>query len=79
MIPQSIAKFFWDSNPQILDLEKNKRSIIVRILNYGSLNDWKWLKDRYGNDLIAEVATSSDRISIREPARKLAKIIFTLT
>ena len=80
MIPSSITKLFWDSDPNILDLEKHKKSIIARTLNYGTLGDWKWLKDKYGNDAITEVTLLNDsagRTSVRVGAQRLAKIIFT--
>lgn len=77
MIPSSIIKLFWDFDTQALDIEKNKKTIISRTINYGTLSDWKWLKENYGKSAIIEVALSTNRIGIREGAKRLVKIIFS--
>lgn len=48
---------FWDVNPGNLDLVKSKKLIIHRVLDYGSLEDWKKIMDYYGLDEITAVAT----------------------
>ena len=39
---------FWDVDPSTLDLDKNKRFIIQRVLELGLLQDWKTIKKIYG-------------------------------
>lgn len=39
---------FWDIDIDQLDFEKNKRFIIQRVLEYGTLEDWKKIKTLYG-------------------------------
>ena len=48
---------FWDVNPANLDMEKHKKYIIGRALDYGLINDWKLIRDYYGIDEIAKIAT----------------------
>ena len=39
---------FWDVEVASLDMKKNKRFIIQRVLEYGTLSDWKIIKNGYG-------------------------------
>ncbi len=48
---------FWDTNTQTIDMIKNKRYIIERILKFGNLVDYFWLKSIYPTDEIKEVIT----------------------
>lgn len=45
---------FWDVDASSLDMKKNKRFIIQRVLEYGTLPDWKYIKSIYGIDTIAK-------------------------
>jgi len=77
MIPASITTLFWDSDPMLLDLEKHKKTIITRTLNYGTLSDWNWLRKKYGSADISSTISRKTRTNIREGARKLAEIYFS--
>jgi len=76
MIPPLMHKLFWDIDPNCLDTEKNKRIIISRTINYGTLTNWRWLTKTYGKARVAEVVRARDRSGIRESARRLANILF---
>ncbi len=41
MISNPIARLFWDMNPDALDPTRDRRVIIPRVLNYGTLADFK--------------------------------------
>jgi len=45
---------FWDIDRTKLDFEKNKRTIIQKVLDYGLINDWKMIYNYYGIDKIAK-------------------------
>lgn len=45
---------FWDTNTEKLDMERNKRFIIQRVLEYGKLKDWYYIKNHYGIDVIGQ-------------------------
>jgi len=47
---------FWDVDIKKLDNEKSKHFIIGRVLDFGTLEDWKIIKDFYGITTIKEVA-----------------------
>lgn len=45
---------FWDVSIASIDMLKHKRYIIQRVLEYGTLSDWKAIKAMYGVKTIAE-------------------------
>jgi len=50
------ANLFWDVEVAKLDMERDKRYIIQRVLEYGTLSDWKTIKNGYGiNTIITEM------------------------
>lgn len=48
---------FWDINIANLDIEQNKRFIMQRVLEYGTLIDWHVLKKTFGIQKIGEEMT----------------------
>ncbi|MDZ4205642.1 MAG: hypothetical protein U1C12_00270 [Patescibacteria group bacterium] len=77
-LPTSIRKLLWDADPYALDQEAHQQLIIERVLNYGTLVDWRWLVARYGvNSIRASLETRSPfpRNAIRSEARMLASLI----
>ncbi len=77
MIPPSAIKYFWDVDGLMLDEQKHERLIISRLLNFGRLQDWRWLVHTYGRNRLSAILNSESRLSVRDPARALARIMFT--
>ena len=48
------SNLFWDVFRDDLDLHKNMRFIIQRVIEYGTLSDWKLIKNYYGLTNIGE-------------------------
>jgi hypothetical protein len=57
MSPLRKKSLFWDTDAQTIDLVKNKRFVIERILKFGNLTDYSWLRNKYTPDEIKEVIT----------------------
>lgn len=77
-LPVSIQRLLWDANPFLLDQEIHRQLIIERVLNYGTLADWRWLVTRYGaNSIRATLKTQNafSRSAVRSEARQLASLI----
>ena len=58
---------FWDVDINELDLDKNKRYIIQRVIEYGTLADWMTIKSFYGIETITKEmleVRSLDNISL---------------
>lgn len=47
-------QLFWDIDKQNFDTEKNKTLIIERVLNYGTLSEFKSILDYYGYETIRQ-------------------------
>jgi hypothetical protein len=65
---------FWDVDGADVDLQRNKRFVIQRVLEYGTLDDWRLIRDHYGLETIADVAARIPNLD-----RKSACFVATLT
>ena len=65
---------FWDVNIHELDLQKNRKLIIHRVLDYGVMDDWYIIQNYYGIKEIAAVA-----LTIRDLDKKSASFIALLS
>lgn len=52
LIPNLNEACFWDVDITKLDEEKSKRFIIERIINFGTLNEIKLIKEFYGVETV---------------------------
>ncbi len=55
MLPISFKPYLWSYIFEKLDIEKNKKTIILNILNFGNTNSWKELFKIYGKNEIKKV------------------------
>ena len=46
---------FWDVDPATIDLEKNARYVIERVLNFGDTEEVRWIFKKYGRKYITGV------------------------
>jgi len=46
---------FWDTNPKNIDVKKNARYIIERILEFGDINEVGWVLRHYPKNIIKKV------------------------
>ena len=51
-IEQLSPVLFWDMDKSQLDVEKHARGLIQRVLEYGTLSDWRLTRDFYGLDTV---------------------------
>jgi len=57
MSPLTKKSLFWDTDIDTVDMVKNKRYVIERVLKFGNLIDYFWLKKIYQPTEIKEVIT----------------------
>lgn len=57
MSPLTKKTLFWDTDTSTIDMVKNKRYVIERILKFGNLADYSWLKNIYSANEIRKVIT----------------------
>ncbi|MDA3890640.1 MAG: hypothetical protein PF517_03135 [Salinivirgaceae bacterium] len=65
---------FWDVDISKVDISKNRKWFITRVLEYGLFNDWLLLKQYYGIDQIAEIS-----FTIRDLSKKSISFISLLS
>jgi hypothetical protein len=54
-LPAGVSALFWDIDPRTLDLRRNARFIIRRVLDYGDAAAVNWLRRNYSDDDIRSV------------------------
>ncbi len=70
MIPASVKTILWSYDSSKIDLNKDKKTIVGQVLNFGSEEGVLWLFATYGKDEIARIAstipsTTWDRKSLK--------------
>ena len=78
-LPKYFEPILWSYDLGRLNLEKNKKTVIVNAINYGNLKHWAWLKRNYGEKTIRKVLIGAKASEIRPGARRLASIIFGIS
>lgn len=53
-IPSSFSKYFWDTKPQNISIEKHSTYIIERLLEFGDIEQLDWLNTIYPRNTIID-------------------------
>lgn len=77
MPPLAKKSLFWDTNINNIDISKNKRYIIERILRFGDLTDYSWLKNIYSSKDIEKVITR-DRSELDKKSLNFWRYIYNI-
>lgn len=77
-LPDYFKPILWSYDLDRLNPEKNKKTVIVNVINYGNLKHWRWLKENYGKKAVREVLKKTRASEIRPGALRLASIIFNI-
>lgn len=75
-ISTHLKPLFWSYDFETLSLEKNKKLVVKQILNYGDIDDWKWLVSVYGKGDIQNTISKIYESELRPASLKLAKLLF---
>jgi hypothetical protein len=51
-VPQRFHWVFWDTDPETIDLAAHHDHVIPRVLEFGGLDEVRWLLAQYGRDAI---------------------------
>ena len=62
---------FWDTDVKKLDIQKNAKYIIERIMDFGNDDEVRWMRKYYPKELIASVCKSSKQL------HKSSRILWT--
>ncbi len=74
-LPDHIKPYLWSYDLNKIDLQKDKKVIIVSTIKYGDLKAWRWLNDYYGKKLISEIWGKEPDTNKRPHLDELVKIL----
>ena len=75
-LPDFFKQLFWSQNFSDLDPRDDRKLIIVNAINYGNLEHWRWLKQFYGKEQVAQVISQIPITELRKRVRPLASMMF---
>lgn len=64
-VPEEFYYLFWDTNPKKIDLKKNSRYVIEKVLEMGSFDALQWVQRIYPTNLIIETLEVSRKITTK--------------
>jgi len=59
LIPERVQRLFWDTDQKSVNLRSHRAYIICRIMDYGDLEDVRWMLMTYSAEEIIEVLKMS--------------------
>ena len=66
--------YFWDIDFSKIDIEKNKRLIIERIISYGNLNELKDIQAKYQESTFAFGQLYIEKLNLKEREKEIETI-----
>jgi len=75
-LPEFFKPLFWAVDFDSIDLDRNKKTIILSAVNYGDLKHWRFLSDYYGRDELKRILERLPSTEFKLRASKLAEILF---
>jgi hypothetical protein len=78
-LPEGFRPLFWSYRFEDLDPQEHKKTVIVQLINYGTLADWRWLVREYGPAEIRRVLESIPATEINPRTRPLASLLFSVS
>ena len=64
-LPKQFYKYFWDTDPATIDVDRKAAYIINRLLQWGRVEELKWLKKNYGVEALRVVVRRSRELSVK--------------
>jgi hypothetical protein len=77
-LPDSLRPLFWSYRFEELEPAKDEKTIIIQLINYGSLRHWRWLVRQYGAAEVKHVLQSIPTTEIKPRTRVLASLLFSI-
>ena len=74
-LPESFRHLLWSYRFSEIDPEEHKKTIIVNVLNYGDLDQWRWLIKTYGRKQLKEILKSFPSSEFRKPVVILLSLL----
>jgi len=75
-LPEFLRPYFWSYKFSSLDPLKHKKLIVLQLLNYGRLKEWRWLKNTYGEKEIKKIIKETPASEFNSRTLKLILLLF---
>jgi len=75
-LPETFRPILWSYDFERLDPVRNRRTIVIQAINYGTLAHWRWITRRYGHESVRQVLSLVPVTEIKPRALRLASLIF---
>ena len=62
-LPRQFYPLFWDTAPERINIRKNARYIVERVLELGNLEAFRWIQKLYPTKFIEETLGTSRKVS----------------
>jgi hypothetical protein len=77
-LPDSFRPLFWSYRFDELELNKDEKTVVTQLINYGSLTEWRWLIRQYGTEEVKRLLQSLPATEIKPRTRVLASLLFSI-
>lgn len=77
-LPEEVRRFFWDCDPEQLDIDRNADQILTRLLDYGDLAAARWALRTYGEDRVRRYLLSRGRKTLSRKAIAFWRVLLGL-
>jgi hypothetical protein len=64
-LPKQFHKYFWDTDAATIDVESKAAYVITRLLQWGRVEELRWLKNYYGLEALRVVVRRSRELSAK--------------
>lgn len=78
-LPATFRPLFWSYRFEELNLNDDKKNIIIQLINYGTLRHWAWLAQTYSREEIKKVIEDIPATEIKLRTRALVALLFGVT
>lgn len=77
-LPETFKSLLWSYDFLTLDVEKDKKTIVVNTINYGDWGHWRWIARFYGKETIRRLLMTIPASEFRPRVRILAGLLFSI-
>ncbi len=74
-LPEFFLPLLWSYGFSSIDVERDKRRIIINTINYGQWRHWQWIVNYYGRENIKQFIENTPISEFRSRALRLISIL----
>lgn len=75
-LPASFKPLLWWLNWRALDMQRDREDIIVSALNEGSVDQWRWIRETYGDQKIKAILKKRLITEFHPESVSLVRVVF---